>query len=143
MMIVFLISVMEKKHIALAMQSRYSNFFFFFFCGFLYFIIIVFFISKANQLIHLNLSSTTLLVFFKGTFWWVRVFLLSQKEKKKEIHIYKLSRLKFYESKSYCVLNLQIKNDDDDDEQWLQEALASLVYVPPYIAGWLVIWTTD
>jgi len=33
------------------------------------------------------------------------------------------------------VLNLQIKNDDDDDEQWLQEALASLVYVPPYIAG--------
>ncbi|KAL9340676.1 hypothetical protein Peur_066895 [Populus x canadensis] len=37
---------------------------------------------------------------------------------------------------TYCTSNaVQIKNDDDDDEQWLQEALASLVYVPPYIDG--------
>jgi hypothetical protein len=71
MMIVFLISVMEKKHIALAMQSRYSNFFF---VG-SYILSSFFSLSlKTNQLTHLNLSSTTLLV-----------FLLSQKEKK-EIH---------------------------------------------------------
>ncbi|KAJ6774812.1 ZINC FINGER PROTEIN CONSTANS-LIKE 10 [Salix purpurea] len=42
-----------------------------------------------------------------------------------------------HEKDTYCTSDaVQIKNDEEDEEQWLQEALASLMYVPPpYIAG--------